>query len=148
MKVLTTALLAGACEIFLRRAYPEGEQAIPSAKRPFLHLSADQPLEPLLVAPVYHPVYTVEGKERGGAFRLGSSHYPHLKMQVIEQGHACIFSVDTHDQVRVPADHPDAPRLAALQAVNQQLKQQIESAWEEAGLLTFRGLLRQELEGA
>jgi hypothetical protein len=32
-----------------------------------------------------------------------------------------------------------------LQTANRRLKEQIESAWEEAGLLTFNGLLRREL---
>ena len=84
---------------------------------------------------------------RGYAFRLGSSVFPHLKLQVVGQSdEELVFSVDTHDQVRVPANHPDAAGWAQIQTANRKLKEEIERAWEAAGLLTFNALLRRELE--
>jgi hypothetical protein len=34
-----------------------------------------------------------------------------------------------------------------LQVANRKLKEQIERAWEAAGIMTFNGLLRRELAG-
>jgi hypothetical protein len=144
MTTLTPTLLAHACRVFFRHAYPEG--CIPEAKRPFLEIAPDQSLGPLLVPPIYHPLYTTEGSPRGCAFRLGSSHYPHLKLQVVEKEGVAVFAVDTHDQIHIPPEHPDAARLAGLQEKNRQLKQQIERDWEAEGLTTFNALLRRELE--
>ena len=47
--------------------------------------------------------------------------------------------------VHLDANHPDAACWKKLQTANRQLKEQIEHAWEAEGLLTFNGLLRQEL---
>jgi hypothetical protein len=55
--------------------------------------------------------------------------------------------VDTHDQLRLDPRHPDAAGWAQLQAINRELKEKIEHAWEADGLLTFNALLRRELEG-
>jgi hypothetical protein len=90
---------------------------------------------------------TQPGEIRGYAFRLGSTVFPHLKLQVVGQSDGeLVFSVDTHDQVRVPLGHPDAAAWAQVQAANRKLKEEIEHAWEAAGLLTFNALLRRELE--
>jgi hypothetical protein len=140
-------LLARACRTFLQLAYPGGEQTIPATRRPYLHLQADQPLEPLLAPPVCEALLAPDGGVRGHAFRLGCATYPHLKLQATNcdgQG-TWVFTVDTHDTLKLAPDHPDAPKIAELQAANRRLKQQIESAWDADGLLTFNGLLRREL---
>jgi hypothetical protein len=68
-------------------------------------------------------------------------------LQVVGQGEQdLVFSVDTHDQIRVDPKHPDALAWAELQNANRKLKEKIERAWEAAGLLTFNALLRRELE--
>ena len=144
---LTTTLLGRASRTFLTLAYPGGPSSIPPARRVFLDLTADQPLEPLLVPSLCEVLHTPQGRLRGYAFRLGSATYPHLKLQVIghENNGQCIFGVDTHDAFRLGPDHPDAAGWAKLQSANRQLKEQIEHAWEADGLLTFNGLLRREL---
>jgi hypothetical protein len=147
MKGLTTAHLGRACRIFLQLTYPEGEHTIPLPRRAFLALAPDQPLEALLVPPWCQVLPAAGGGVRGYAFRLGSAAYPHLKLQVVSQGDGCIFSVDTHDTVLLEPGHPDAARWAQLQVANRKLKEQIERAWEAAGLMTFNGLLRRELAG-
>ena len=147
LKGLTACHLSRACRTFLSLAYPEGEEAIPPAKRAYGHIAPEQCLDDLLGLPVCLPLKTEDGRIRGYAFRLGSSRFPHLKLQVIAQEMGeCIFSVDTHDQLRLDPGHPDAAGWAQLQAINRELKEKIEHAWEADGLLTFNALLRRELE--
>jgi hypothetical protein len=146
MKGLTGTLLDRACRTFLGLAYPDGPQTVPAAKRPYLHINPDAPLEPLLAPPVCATLPAPGGGVRGYSFRLGCTYYPHLKLQVVttEDG-SLVFSVDTHDAVQLQPDHPDWPRWRQLQTANRELKTRIERAWEADGLLTFNGLLRREL---
>ncbi len=146
MKGLTTTQLERACRIFLERAYPQGSDTIPPPKDNFLAFDVAQPVESVLVPPVCQPIKRRDGGLRGYSLRLGSVQHPHLKLQIVEHDEAgCVFSVDTHDGFSLDPSHPDAARWAELQAANRQLKEEIERAWEEAGLLTFNGLLRREL---
>jgi hypothetical protein len=146
MKGLTTALLGRACRIFLERAYPQGPDAIPPPKNSFFFLDAAVPLESVLVPPVCQPLRGRDGGLRGYALRLGSAVHPHFKLQIVEQDEVgCIFSVDTHDGFSIDPAHPDAAHWREFQEANRRLKEGIERAWEEAGLLTFNALLRQEL---
>jgi len=139
--------LGQACRIFLTLAYPDGEPSIPAAKRAYLSIPAEPGLEMLLKPPVCQLLPRPEGGVRGYAFRLGSNAFPHLKLQVVGQGEQdLVFSVDTHDQIRVDPKHPDAIAWGELQNANRKLKEKIERAWEAAGLLTFNALLRRELE--
>jgi hypothetical protein len=146
MKGLTGALLGRACRTFLALAYPDGPQTVPPAKQPYLHINPDDPLGPLLAPPVCLALPAPGGGVRGYSFRLSCTHYPHLKLQVVaaEDG-SLVFTVDTHDDVQLAANHPDLPRWRQLQAANRELKVRIERAWEADGLLTFNGLLRREL---
>lgn len=146
MRGLTTASLGCASRIFLALAYPQGPETIPPEKRPFGDLDADLDLEAILKPPVCQPLRTPEGGLRGYALRLGSSTYPHLKLQVVDvDDGTCVFAVDTHDAPHLDLNHPEAARWAQIQEANRRLKQTIEHAWEEVGLLTFNSLLRQEL---
>ncbi len=139
--------LGQACRIFLSLAYPEGEPSVPATKRAYLQIPAELGLELLLRPPVCQLLARPDGGIRGYAFRLGSNAFPHLKLQVVAQNDLdLVFSVDTHDQVRVDPKHPDSWAWAELQAANRKLKEEIERAWEAAGLLTFNALLRRELE--
>jgi hypothetical protein len=155
MNGLTSDLLGRACRIFLELAYPGGEETIPLKKRPYLHVTPDQPLASLLPpAPTASGIGQVlpaaGGRTRGYCFRLGSATFPHLKLQVVdyENGGVLVFTVDTHDAFcpGLTADHPDAPMWRTLQEGNRKLKEQIEHAWEEAGLMTFHALLREGLQ--
>jgi hypothetical protein len=135
-------------------AYPEGETSIPATKRAYREIAVEPDLEPWLKPPVCQVLPrlsdlggTPVAGIRGYAFRLGSCGFPHLKLQVVGNSDGeLVFSVDTHDQVRVPANHPDAAGWAQIQAANRKLKEEIERAWEAAGLLTFNALLRRELQ--
>lgn len=82
------------------------------------------------------------------SLRLGNRHYPHMKM-VIERspdGTQTLFRVDTHDRhVQPKPDSAEAGAYAELARRNQDLAQQIESAWEENSLTTFKKYLRDDL---
>ena len=146
MKGLTTALLQRACRIFLDRAYPDGAHTIPPANLCYLALAAEQTLERILIPPVCQPLPRRDGGVRGYALRLGSARHPHLKLQIVDHDDAgCVFGVDTHDGLSLDPSHPDAARWSEVQSANRRLKEEIERAWEEAGLVTFNGLLRREL---
>jgi hypothetical protein len=144
-----TALLPRACRIFLARAYPEGPQTVPANRRVFLNLTPEQDLEALLAPPLGQTLKNPKGGLRGYSLRLGSAHFPHLKLQVARCGadETWVLTVDTHDRVQLAADDPDLGRWRSLQQANQVLKTAIERAWDADGLVTFQGLLRSETEG-
>src|SRR6266542_2108135 len=108
MTGLTTALLQQACQVFFSLAYSPNPDSVPPKKRLYLNIPPEKPLSSLLppVAPpdICQAVPDPNGGVRGYAFRLGSSRFPHLKLQVVrcEQGPECVFSVDTHDAVSLP----------------------------------------------
>jgi hypothetical protein len=146
MKGLTTALLDRACRIFLELAYPEGRHTIPPPKDAFLALPLDQPPETVLRSSIGQPLPAPCGGIRGYTLRLGSAAFPHLKLQIVQvEDGSWVFSVDTHDAIVLDPLHPDFARWTELQRSNRGLKEQIELAWENAGLLTFNALLRREL---
>jgi len=146
MQGLTTILLERACRIFLEQAYPLGPDTIPPPNNRFFALDVAQPVESVLVPPVCQPLLRRDGRLHGYALRLGSELYPHLKLQIVDHDEdSCVFSVDTHDGFSLEPSHPDAACWTELRAANRRLKEEIERAWEEAGLLTFNELLRREL---
>lgn len=80
--------------------------------------------------------------------RLGNRFYPHMKL-VIERSpdevHS-LFRADTHDRhVRPAANSKEHELFAKLMEDNQRLAEQIEAAWEEAKLPTFKQYLRDDL---
>jgi hypothetical protein len=147
MKGLSSALLKQAFRHYFTQAYPDGDHTIPPSKAHCLALHESIDLETLFASPLCQTISDCKGVFRGFSFRLGSAVFPHLKLQVTECGRdgALVFAVDTHDAITLEAGHPEAKKLARLQAANRRLKERIERAWEAAGLLTFNGLLRQEL---
>jgi hypothetical protein len=147
MKVLTTTLLGHACRTFLTLAYPDGLESIPAPKSGFLHLNCNGPVEDALLPTLCQTLRTECGDFRGYALRLGSAVYPHLKLQIVhhEASDTWLFAVDTHDNLQLDSNDPDADRLAQIQLANRDLKEKIEKAWEREGLVTFNGLLRREL---
>ncbi len=160
MKGVTTAMLARACRTFLKLAYPGGPDTIPPKKRVYFDLPLDQPvanfLPPASVAQEICQVLPAQGGGvRGFAFRLGSAHFPNLKLklQMIDYDNSTIwvFMVDTHDlfsrdHPQPPAGHPEAEAWKALQKANRQLKEQIETALEKEDLATFNSLLLGDLQ--
>jgi hypothetical protein len=82
------------------------------------------------------------------AIRLGNRFYPHMKL-IIEPtptGSGHLFRADTHDQhIRPQPGTRDAELFSQLVVQNQSIGEAIESAWENAGLPTFKSYLRQDL---
>jgi hypothetical protein len=160
MEQLTTPLLAKACRIFLALAYPVGPESIPAKKRYYQELPEDKPVGDFLppaacASGICQTLTGDHGALVGYALRLGSSGFPHLKLQMrhLMQNNqaAIVFMVDTHDafskENRVPpADHPDAPQWLELQKANRALKEKIEAAFEQHGLATLNSILRDDLE--
>jgi hypothetical protein len=142
------------------QAYPAGPASIPPKKRAYYEMNGDRPLRDYLppspqAACIAQDLSTRKDGPRGYEFRLGSAKFPHLKLRVQLMDHrdekVWLFSVDTHDAfsrhcVQPPQDHPDAQQWLALQDANRQLKERIEDEFEQAGLLTFKSLLRVDLE--
>jgi hypothetical protein len=153
-------ILSRACHIFLRLAYPGGVETIPIKKRIYWKLPLEKPsadfLPPAATAEGVGQIIPAEGGGiRGYALRLGSAHFPHLKLklQIVDFDHQStwIVMVDTHDsfardQYHPPVNHPDAQEWITLQRANRQMKEAIEAAWEKDGLGTFAGLLRRDLK--
>src|SRR5947209_5625567 len=126
MQGLCTTVLGTAFRIFLRLAYPDGDETIPPPRRVYLAFRPDQPLDDWLVPPICQPTLSSDGRLRGYAWRLGCRHFAHLKLRVTwqDQGACWVFSVDTHDTVRVARDQPDAVLWAQLQQANRRLQEE------------------------
>ena len=122
MSELNTALLGQACSIFMELAYPAGPATIPLKKRAYYSMDAARPLADYLppspiAGGIAQELSTRKDGPKGYEFRLGSCHFPHLKLrvQLMEHGGSSVwvFTVDTHDSFsrscpQPPADHPDA----------------------------------------
>ncbi|HEV3204347.1 MAG TPA: hypothetical protein VGY77_08190 [Gemmataceae bacterium] len=147
MQGLPSPLLAKALRLYFTLAYPDGDDTIPPAKAALLTFSEGPAPETLFVSSLCQTICDGNGIFRGFSFRLGSSAFPHLKMQIIEceKDRSVVFAVDTHDGISLEPGHPDAEKWTHLQAANRRLKEKIEKAWEGVGLLTFNGLLRRDL---
>lgn len=159
MQPLTTSLLSQACRIFMDFSYPTGPATIPAKKQFYREPPGDRPIAAYLppAAEALGICQVLSGKDEqpsGYEFRLGSSGFPHLKLrlQPVRRGddYVWVAMVDTHDAfsraARIPPpDHPDAQQWLRLQAANQRLKEQIEAAFEQNGLVTFNSILREPL---
>jgi hypothetical protein len=144
----SSSALVRSIRIFLRYAYADA--TVPENRRQFLDLSEDLPVEELLGLKDVQELPPVDGEPGGYAFRIGNAWYPHMKLIVKPYADApgYIFHVDTHDTFRLKADDPDAEGIRQLQRRNQELARKIEKAFEEAGLPTQAGMLRQYLLAA
>lgn len=158
MNELTTELLGRACRAFMDRAYPEGPETIEPRKRIFYDLPAGASLDDYLppaaaAAGVVEDLTAHTGGLAGYSFRLGSAHFPHIKLRAqLMDARSCpvwVWSVDTHDAYtridHLPADDPEVRGWRDLQQRNARLKLQIEEALDTAGFVTPTSLLRLEL---
>jgi hypothetical protein len=150
-----TAQLREACRVFMDLAYPDGPLTMPLKKRAYYDMDAHLPLADYLppsprAGGIAQDLATRRGGATGFEFRLGSARFQHLKLRVQRMEHqggsVWVLSVDTHDAYSPPPDDPHADRWLALKDANRLLKDQIEDALEEAGFLTFKSLLRVDLE--
>ena len=95
--------------------------------------------------------FVPEARDHGTRYtlRLGNPFYPHMKLAIEPSpgGDRFLYKADTHDKHVCPKpDSPDYAAFAKLMENNQKLAETIESAWEQAGLSTFKSYLREDLE--
>jgi len=140
---MTPGHVRRAIELYLERAYPPGTH--PHTAPP--DLSGAATIEGLLER------FETPPREQAPDFkrytlRLGNARYPFMNFVVQEYlvDEEFFFTVDTHDDLDVRPTAPDYERWQELKRANRQLKDEIESAWHEAGLPTFDEL-RQLCEG-
>jgi hypothetical protein len=145
---LQIGALRQAVDIYMRGAYSDGQP--PEVVRRRLEWDPGLDADSLLC----HPPFERAGKSRSNntaiyALRLGNSAYPHMKLQVQPWPNQAGFmlSVNTHDQVlSLDPDAEDMPAFRAIQKENQRLKEEIEEAWDRAGLPTFLRYLREYIQ--
>ena len=82
------------------------------------------------------------------SLRFGNRFYPHMKL-IIEQrpdARGYLFRADSHDRHACPpANSREHGAFCELMQQNQNLAQQIEAAWGEGGLPTFKTFLKEDL---
>lgn len=82
------------------------------------------------------------------SLRLGNRFYPHMKLSIdLRPDDAGFFyRADTHDRhIRPAPASKDYLAFSELMEKNQKLAQDIEAAWEDGGLPTFKTYLKQDL---
>ena len=82
------------------------------------------------------------------SMRLGNRHYPHMKLAIerAPDDKSFFFRTDTHDRHVCPAEGaPEHAPFVELMGKNQEIAQEIESAWAAQGLPTFKSWLREDL---
>ncbi len=145
LHALKIDVLRDAVDVYLRLAYCD--VPLPEIVRRRLVWETRPDAESLLSAPPFE--CAGENKANGApiyALRLGNVRYPHMKLQIQPWPNPAGFllSVNTHDQVGgLEPDAADMPAFRDLQKFNQQLKEAIEQAWDDAGLPIFLRYLRE-----
>jgi hypothetical protein len=139
------AVVWRAIDVYLPAAY--GDAPLPAAVRRRLEmLPRDAELSVFYACSAFELIGTpAPGRY---ALRLGNSIYPHMKMLIgpTPGGGDFLFRADTHDRhVQVAPDSPEYRALCEMLAKNHAIGTAIESAWESAGLPTFKQYLRQDL---
>ncbi|MFO0964682.1 MAG: hypothetical protein U0793_03720 [Gemmataceae bacterium] len=138
----------------MTQAYPQGEATIPPRKLPYFAIGSAADLREFLppadrATGIAREVTGPTGELSGYEFRLGSAHFPHLKLRVQwvdnQNGSGWIFMVDTHDHFPRLDAGADEAAWRQVQQINRQLKEAIEKAFEEAGITTLNKLLRDGL---
>ncbi len=133
-----------AIEIYLAHAYPGGEPT-PMVKQRLERLRAAG--EWPWADDVFEKTES-EGRIQYG-IRLGNAWYPHMKLAVEKSpdSDSYLLRVDTHDHhIRPDRRSPEYEAFCEMQRRNSKLAAQIESAWAEKSLLTFKELLRRDLQ--
>jgi hypothetical protein len=132
-----------AVDIYLRAAYP-GEP--PSAIRARLETLHSMPIEEFYESPVFEKDAVLNPPRY--RLRLGNHFYPHMKLVIdrAPDGKGHLFRADTHDDHCCPEPGSrDFAELADLMQKNRSVSQEIESAWEQQGIPTFRAYLKADL---
>ncbi len=141
-------MLRTAIGIYVKHAYPGG--AIPEIVRKRIGLDESKPLWERLNEPPFEN-YTADAPFHCTvyALRLGSEHYPHLKMEIrpFTNELGFMFWVNTHDQFVSPkADFPDVARWRQVIEKNSELKQAVERAWAKEKLPTFASAMQEGID--
>jgi CheY-like chemotaxis protein len=100
----------------------------------------EDPLAPVLPLLADETLRTGEQATRRHALRLGNPRYPFMKLVLQEylvEGEF-FFGVDTHDRMFDGADPDERRELAVLRRSNLELKDEVEAAWDAAGLPTAK----------
>ncbi|HZZ44922.1 MAG TPA: hypothetical protein VFE58_18435 [Tepidisphaeraceae bacterium] len=119
-----------AIRIYLGRAYGEG--GVPKG--------VEGKVEELGRGDVFTNKVVEQGKGRYW-IRLGNRWYPHMKVCMEERpdGRGYLFRADTHDRHVRPAEgSKEAGMFRELVEKNAALSKEIEGAWAEEGIPTFR----------
>jgi hypothetical protein len=80
--------------------------------------------------------------------RLGNRFYPHMKLSIDQRPdrRGYLFRADTHDRHACPSPaSKEHAVFCELMDTNQKLAQQIEAAWGEGGVPTFKTYLKEDL---
>jgi len=144
----TSEEISEAIEVYMRQAYGENRPASALNRIPdkgfdvASYLAGDS---------VERSPCGDDGCNCGGSYliRLGNAMYPHMKLKLayVPGQVAWVFSVDSHDaMLQAPEGSPDASGLQELKDFNAQLAEKIEAQWEQAGLMTLKGLLRRRIQ--
>lgn len=149
MPSLSSELLTRAVGIYLEHAYSGGN--VPANRSQFVGWSHLSPLDDLLQTKgIERPADSGPSPSVRYALRVGNQWYPHMKILVCSTGSEddIIFAVDTHDQLKLPPGSPEEAVFRELQARNQELARNVENLWEQSGVPTQAGVLRQYLAQA
>jgi hypothetical protein len=140
-----SAVVFRAIDIYLHHAYARG---IPpkAVQARVEQLRRTDPAE-LFSCPVLEHDRKNPASQRH-VLRLGNRFYPHMKLCIEprpdRQGY--LFRADTHDRhVRPPEGSKDAALFNQIVEQNAALSKEIEAAWAEAGVPTFRTYLKEDL---
>jgi len=82
------------------------------------------------------------------SIRLGNRFYPHMKLVLDPSptGSDYLFKADTHDRhIEPPPGHPELGVFLELRAKNKAVSEEVEQAWADAGLPTFKTYLQADL---
>jgi hypothetical protein len=137
------SVVLNAIAIYLKHAYTH---APPATVRGRLETLAMQPAETFYECPVLESDAHVPPTRY--SIRLGNRNYPHMKLAVQQSpdGGSAFFKADTHDSHCCPGpSSPEYKMFLGLMESNEAIAKQIEAAWAEAGIPTFREYLREDL---
>jgi hypothetical protein len=133
-----------AIDLYLARAYPGATP--PAAVCARIDKLRALPQDQLLASELFER--DVKDDPTKFSLRLGNKTYPHMKL-VIERspdGAGYLLRADTHDRHCCPA--PESKEYAIfcqLMESNRAIADDVEHAWVDAGLPTFKEYLRQDL---
>jgi len=141
---LPPAEVIRAVEIYLKYAYPGGPP--PTSVRGKVETLRTLDEEELLSAAIFERDKRLDAGKI--CLRLGNRFYPHMKLAIEKSpdGTKYLFRADTHDRHCAPKPGSrECEAFGQLMQKNQEIAQEIETAWAEAGVATFKTYLREDL---